>query len=388
MKIDLVLGADSLTPPLTGIGRYTFEIASRLQADPGIASLRFFSMGRWIQAPLTALQAVADDPARPLASGSIRSSLARQAWAVALYNALSPTLFRWALRDLTPRTVFHSPNYLVPACRATKVVTAHDLSHTLFPQFHPPARVQLMNAAFPKSLARANHVITLSETVRQELLSRFALPPSRVTAIHLAASAAFQPHTPAMLAPAMQALKLVAGRYCLFVGTIEPRKNVERLVQAYGMLPLDMRRACPLVVAGDPGWRSTAVHARMAEAQAQGWLRYLSFVDQRWLPALHAGARLLAYPSLYEGFGLPIAEAMASGTPVLTSNASSMPEVAGGAARLVDPLDIEAIAHGLQSCLDDPQWLSQARERGLARAAGWSWERCARETMSVYRQVL
>lgn len=134
----------------------------------------------------------------------------------------------------------------------------------------------------------------------------------------------------------MTALGLRAGEYSLFVGTVEPRKNVERLVQAYGMLPERMRSDWPLVIAGARGWNSDSIHACIEKAQAQGWARYISYVDQSWLPALYAGARLMAYPSLYEGFGLPIVEALASGTPVLTSRVSCMPEVAGGAAWLVD----------------------------------------------------
>lgn len=185
----------------------------------------------------------------------------------------------------------------------------------------------------------------------------------------------------------MQALGLQAGHYALFVGTVEPRKNVERLVQAYGLLPMDLRRACPLVIAGGQGWNSESVHARMARAQDEGWLRYMAFVDQRWLPALYAGARLMAYPSLYEGFGLPIIEAMASGTPVLTSTTSCMPEVADGAARLVDPHDVEAIAHALLECLDDEVWQAGARAQGLQRAARLSWDRCAEETIQVYKHL-
>ena len=185
----------------------------------------------------------------------------------------------------------------------------------------------------------------------------------------------------------MQPLGLVAGQYCLFVGTVEPRKNVERLVQAYELLPLELRRDCPLVVAGSKGWNSEAIHARMAKAQAEGWLRYMSFVDQRWLPSLYSGARLMAYPSLYEGFGLPIVEAMASGTPVLTSNVSCMPEVAAGAARLVNPIDVEEMSHALAQCLTDEAWQAEAREKGLARAAVLSWDRCTEETVAVYRQL-
>ncbi|WP_423456867.1 glycosyltransferase family 4 protein [Ottowia sp. VDI28] len=390
MKLDVILAADALHPPLTGIGRYTYELAKRLASHEDIARLRYFSLGHWVTDPLGALdQTRADTTAAATAAkepSSLRRWLANSRLAVRAYKAISPTLFGWRLRG-NPQAIYHAPNYIVPPFDGRTVSTVHDLSHILYPQFHPQARVDYLNLAFDKSLARTDRVITVSEAVRQEMLGRGLMPPERITAIHSAADAAFHPRTPQVLAPAMQALGLRAGQYCLFVGTVEPRKNVERLLQAYALLPAAMRREWPLVVAGDQGWNSESIHASLNKAQAEGWLRYVAFVEQRWLPSLYAGARLMAYPSLYEGFGLPIVEAMASGTPVLTSNTSCMPEVAAGAARLVNPLSVEDIAHALSECLSDENWQTEARAKGLARAAKLSWDRCTEETVAVYKQL-
>ena len=388
MKLDLILGADALSPPLTGIGRYTHELARRLAGHQDVARLRYFSMGRWLADPLSGLDCLPADGERPAKPerNALRTRLAASRLAVRLYGAVTPPLYGWRLRG-NPQSIFHALSYIVPPFGGKTVSTVHDLSHMLYPQFHPSARVDYLNFALPPSMARTDHVITVSNAVRQEMLERGLMPSERITAIHLAADAIYRPHTPQMLAPAMQALGLRAGQYTLFVGTVEPRKNVERLIQACELLPLAMRREWPLVVAGGKGWNSEAIHARMAKAQAEGWLRYVSFVDQRWLPALYAGARLMAYPSLYEGFGLPVVEAMASGTPVLTSNTSCMPEVAVGAARLVDPLDVEDMAHALAECLGDTAGQAQARAKGLIRAAGLSWDRCAEETVAVYRHL-
>ncbi len=386
MGLNLIFGADNLHHPLTGIGRYAFELASRLEKDERISCMRYFSLGRWIDDPLSRCTTDAHTP-KPHVLDALRARLTGSGVAASAYASLSPMYFKWALRKLDRRTVFHAPNFFVLPSRAIKVVTVHDLSHEDCPQFHPAARVQLMSSLLPQSLRRADHVITVSDRVRRELMARHDLPPDRVTTVHLAASEAYRPHTREMLAPVMDEMGLRQGAYSLFVGTVEPRKNVERLVQAYGLLPQDMRRECPLVVAGGKGWNSEAIHARMAKAQAEGWLRYMSFVDQRCLPGLYAGARLMAYPSLYEGFGLPIIEAMASGTPVLTSSTSCMPEVAAGAARLVDPLDVEAIAAALEDCLSSDAWLAGARARGLARAAMLSWDRCAEQTVAVYSKL-
>jgi Glycosyltransferase len=387
--LDLILLVDSLHPPLTGIGRYTYELTRRLQGCDEITLMRYFSMGRWIQDPLSELTVKLRNSANTRGANdtvSFRSRMARNRMIVRAYSTISPALFGWQLRG-NRKSILHSPNFSLPPFSGKSVSTVHDLSHIIYPQFHPAARVDFLNISLGPSLARADHVITVSETVRQEMIERGLMPPDRVSAIHLAADSVYQPHSDDMLQPAMEALGLTAGGYCLFVGTVEPRKNVERLIRAYGHLPAELRRTWPLVVAGGKGWNSDATHALMARGQEEGWLRYLSFVDQQWLPALYAGARLMAYPSLYEGFGLPIVEAMASGTPVLTSSVSCMPEVAGGAARLVNPLDLDEMAYALQDCLANEIWRTEARARGLARAAALSWDRCAEQTVDVYKRV-
>ncbi len=386
MGLNLVFGADNLHLPLTGIGRYAYELAKRLQTDDRVSRMRYFSLGRWIDDPLAQCVGSLNAP-KSRALDALRERMAGNVIAASTYAALAPAYFKWALRKLDRDTVFHAPNFFVLPSQAIKVVTVHDLSHELFPQFHPTGRVQLMKALLPESLRRADHIITVSEQVRMELMARHDLPADKVTTVHLAASDTYSPHSPEMLAPFMAEMGLQKGAYTLFVGTVEPRKNLDRLIQAYEILPGNIRRACPLVVVGGRGWSSEIVHARMAKAEREGWLRYMAFVDQRSLPALYAGARLMAYPSLYEGFGLPIVEAMASGTPVLTSSTSCMPEVAAGAARLVDPLDVGAISTALAECLSDDRWLAIARARGLARAAMLSWTRCAEQTIAVYSKL-
>ena len=385
--INLVFGADNLHRPLTGIGRYSLELARRLEFHKKIDEIRYFSLGRWVVSPISDLVNV-NAPRVVSNTASIKAWLGSQSLAVKAYNALSPTMFKWRLRELSSSDVYHSPSFFAPICKARKVATVHDLSHEISPEFHPTARVELMSQALPRSLAITDHVITVSETVRLEVIERYGISPDRVSAIHLAADASYRLHTLEMLTPAMSALRLRPGGYCLFVGTVEPRKNVKRLVEAYAALPADLRADCPLVIAGGPGWNSADIHEAIAKGVEAGWLRYLSFVEQRWLPALYAGARLMAYPSLYEGFGLPIVEAMASGTPVLTSNVSCMPEVAGGAALLVTPTSVDELVEGLRMCLTDTHWQEQAAQNGLMRASQLSWDRCAEMTVQVYESVL
>lgn len=223
---------------------------------------------------------------------------------------------------------------------------------------------------------------------RREIAAHFALPLERIRAIPLAADAAFRPHAQAELAAPLQALGLQTDAYCLCVSTIEPRKNIDVLLTAYAALPAAVRARYPLVIAGHSGWSSEALHARMRSAEQAGWLRYLGYVPQDGLPALVAGARLFVFPSFYEGFGLPVLEAMASGTPVICASASSLPEVAADAAMLFDPADVSALTLALARGIDDSDWREAARQTGLQRAAQFSWQRCAVATADAYRDVL
>jgi glycosyltransferase involved in cell wall biosynthesis len=384
MSISLILATDGITAPLSGIGRYALALASGLTAHPQIDSMRCFSFGRWANLPQPGeLQKTAV----PTRRGRLRTALAANRAAVRMYDHLTPPLYRWRLRG-EGSSLFHSPNYSLPPFPGASVATVHDLSHILYPQFHPAARVDYMNLAFPQTLRRAHHLITDAESVRQELIQQMGWSADRVTAVPLGVDAAFHPHSPEELQPVMQRLGLRPNGYSLCVGTIEPRKNIDRLLSAYEALPQELRRSFPLVLAGAPGWRSGQTHARMVRAESDGWLRYLSFVPQDDLPKLYAGARLFVYPSLYEGFGLPVLEAMASGTPVITSNVSSLPEVVGKASLLIDPKNVDQIADALREVLQNDERRKIASVAGLARSASFTWEECVNQTVAIYQKVM
>ena len=392
--LNLVVASDALTPPLTGIGRYAFELVKRLQSRPDIEELRFFSFGQWVDDPIARLRMEEQARERSESEGasgagrkSLRSTLSTIAWLVKAYQLAGPSINALRLRSVKD-AVFHSPNYFVPRFPGPTVSTTHDLSHVRYPEFHPEARVNYMNAMFPKTLRITSHMITVSHSVRQQVIEDLGWPEDRVTAIGLGTDPSFSPRSKEVLAPRLAAYGLRAGGYSLFVGTIEGRKNVDRLLSAYEALPVAMRQEWPLVLVGDTGWRSEQTHERIRQAEAAGWLRYLKFLPQGDLPYLYAGTRLFVYPSIYEGFGLPIAEAMSSGVPVITSKVSSMPEVAGGAARLIDPLDVDELHQAILESLQDDDWRHQAITAGLERARAFSWDTCVDRTVEVYRQVI
>jgi alpha-1,3-rhamnosyl/mannosyltransferase len=174
----------------------------------------------------------------------------------------------------------------------------------------------------------------------------------------------------------------------LYAGTIEPRKNIDRLLTAFELLPAHVRELFPFVVVGYRGWKSEALHERLQRAEAQGWARYLGFVPGGDLPVIYGGAKIFAFPSLYEGFGLPALEAMASGVPVVCSNASSLPEVVGDCALTCDPQDVEGLATLLERAVLDSAWRDAAILRGVVRASNFSWDKTVAGTLAAYRMAL
>lgn len=378
MKV--ILSVDPIKFPLTGIGRYTFELGKRLQSELG-DELRFLR-GYHITSQLPPV--INNKPMSSI--GRLEKMIRKSQIAVDAFRVFNPWLKARALKKFEDH-VFHGPNYYLPPFGGHSVVTIHDLSHYVWTQAHPPERVRYLQAEMALSLTRASALITDTEYTRQEVASLFSWPLEKIHAVHLAGGPEFVPRTEQELAPPLEEFGLRPNSYTLFTGTIEPRKNIGMLLDAYGRLPAALLRSYPLVVCGYRGWESDALHRRLQEAQAQGWVKYLGFVPNEMLPLLMSGARLFAYPSHYEGFGLPVVEAMASGVPVVCSNATTLPEVSGGAAAMHDPHDVDALLGHLQRGLEDETWRHLAREQGLVQASRFSWERCARETMAVYQAV-
>lgn len=281
----------------------------------------------------------------------------------------------------------HGPNFFLPTWGEGGVVTIHDLSVLRFPETHPAERIRQYEAHFAKTLKRAAHFITVSETIRQELIDFSGIDPARVTAVHNGVREEFRPRDNAELAAARQRLNLPAHGYGLCVSTIEPRKRIPLLLDAWEQLPAPLRARYPLVLAGASGWLNGPLRERFRTGVEQGWLIEAGYVAEEDLPLLYAGARVFAYPSLYEGFGLPPVEAMASGVPTIVPDASCFPEVTSGAAILVDPENTESFAQAIAQALEDEHHRAEAIRAGLAVAARYNWEKCVAQTVSVYRSV-
>jgi alpha-1,3-rhamnosyl/mannosyltransferase len=224
--------------------------------------------------------------------------------------------------------------------------------------------------------------------MQRELQDVFGIDPARIQPIALGVESLFHPRNALQTKVLLDRLQLQHGAYFLAVGTLEPRKNLVNALRAYQRLPSALRERMPLVLAGMKGWHTEALEKEMAPLVAQGQLRQPGYLAREDLATLVAGARALVFPSIYEGFGLPLVEAMASGVPVLTSNVSSLPEVAQDAGLLFDPLDEVAIAQAMLTLAQDDDLHARLATRALALAPQYTWEKCARKTVQVYRDVL
>lgn len=390
----LVFAVDAIFPPLTGIGRYAWELAHHMERAAEIDDIRFFSMGRWVE-DLEGLLAATGRPRlegeaygyRRRAAVYLRKYLSRRVWAVQAYSAIAPRWMGYRLRPFRDH-LYHSPNFFVPPFDGQSIATIHDLSIYKYPDAHPLARRKMFELEMARTLKQVSHIITDSETTRSEVIDFFAWPESRISAIHIGVDPVFRPRSEDELQPVLARYGLSSGAYALCVSTVEPRKKIRQLLTAYEALPKELQRRCPLVLVGASGWLNSDIHAQMEKGRQAGWVRYLGFVPEADLPLIYAGARAFFYPSIYEGFGLPVLEAMASGIPVLTSDRSSLPEVAAGSARLVDPDDIDALRAGMASTLQDDDWRATASNLGRVVAKDRSWDACAKKTLAVYSAVI
>lgn len=297
-------------------------------------------------------------------------------------------LLHWPLDYLLPEAaLFHATEHLLPPLRdIPTVLTVHDLIYEHFPQHHKARNYLYLKATMPMYCRRASAIIAVSECTKADLLHLYNVPPSRVTVIPEAAAPHFKPQDAARV-DAVRRRYGLPPRYLLTVGTIEPRKNLDRLVDACGPLfAADLVDA--LVLVGKPGWLYEGFFHHLDASPWRERVMLTGFVPDEDLPAVYAGAMLAVQPSLYEGFGFPVLEAMACGTPVCASKNSSLPEVGGEAAVYFDPENTEEMTAVLGMLLHDAERRHMMRQWGLEHAGRYSWEETARRTIALYEKVI
>ncbi len=357
-----------------GLGRYAESLIRALVAAHPDRYALFYNRERGIE-PLAGLEHL---PARTVALGY-------KPWRLLVWLG---QLARLGFDPLVPDAgLFHATEHLLlPLHSVPTILTVHDLIFRHLPAHHKPLNRWYLNLTMPLYCRRATHVIAVSECTRRDLVAAYNLPPEKITVVHEAAAPRFRPQPPDTVV-AVRARYHLPDRYLLFVGTIEPRKNLTRLLSGFEAIHAD-GLTDGLVIVGKRGWLYDDFFSRLEQSPARAAVILPGYVPDEDLPAIYAGAQALVLPSLYEGFGLPVLEAMACGTPVTCSDTSSLPEIAGDAALHFDPDSVESLTDALRHLLSDTDLRAALRQRGFEQAAKFSWDQVAAETEAVYDAVL
>lgn len=365
-----VLQQQRATGQLDGIGRYAEELLAALQSIPEFAVREYAH----------------PDLARTAAPGALDAGSFRNQAAAALAGA-----GRFRRMEQVAGTSFdlvHAIDHYIPKLRHVPVVaTIHDVVPLSHPEWNRYRFPRLKALLWKRSIGWASHVVTVSESAKRDIQRWCRLPADHISVTPLGVGQQwFRDPDPDELDRIRNHYGL-PERYFLFLGVMQPRKNIRRLLDAHRQLPAGLRQAFPIVTAGPPGWGCAREEAALAAGEA-GALRNIGPIAEPDLVPLVQGATALVLPSLHEGFGLPVLEAMAAGTPVIASNAGALPEVAGDAAVLCDPLNVSAWAEALRRVSANREPQESLRGRGRERARQFSWHRTAELTANVYRRVL
>jgi glycosyltransferase involved in cell wall biosynthesis len=359
-----------------GIGRYTRELIKALAQHDQTADYRLFAAGFTNQTL----------PPIPGRNFKWTPSRINPVWFARFWHRLQIPL---PIETWTGRIkLLHAPDFTLPPTRrgTCTILTVHDLSFVREPEAFTANLRAYLNKIVPRSINRADLVLADSEATRQDIIDIYGTTDTKIRVLYSGVDDHFYPVNDLdVLSQMLKKYNIGTKPYVLSVGTVQPRKNYDRLIEAFHRLNLpDLK----LVIAGGKGWMDAPLYKRVTQLGLQDRVQFLGFTPDEDLPALYSAARAFAYPALYEGFGLPPLEAMACGIPVLVSNRSSLPEVVGSAALMVDPLDIEAITDGLRQLLDDDKLRHTLVNRSQLRVQMFTWQTAARKLHETYAEVL
>jgi alpha-1,3-rhamnosyl/mannosyltransferase len=395
-SLQVLFNAESLRPPLTGVGRYSFHLLGELLRSSGVDRVHTFTGARWQdghrQLQETRALMESQSGAGNRAGLSSLLSSAREALGVlpgarSTYETLKRR--RFARHAATVRgAVYHETNYVLRPYAGPSVVTVHDLSHILYPHYHTTRNVQYLGKHLPESIERADRIIAVSNVVREQIIENFPAAKDKVCTVYEGADSAYRPRTEPECVDVLDRHGLLYQRYVLLVATLEPRKGIDLLLRAWKQLPQAQAQQCPLVLVGASGWRNNEIHAMLGPLVERGLVRRLGYVPERELPVLFSAASVFVYPSVYEGFGLPVLEAMHSAVPVICRAGTSMAEFAAGNCLLLDTDTSDELVALLSELLQNDLLREEWGRRGLRQSQEFSWQRCARETQDIYRSLL
>ena len=377
----VAVDAPCLAREWSGVAYWTAGAISGLRALLPRTAMHIFLGTRWVQeVPSPPMTAAGSARWRARAMRAARTVPgARAAW-----HGLCRSRFTAGVTEIAPDVIL-AVNY-VPSAPADRVVpVVHDLSHIRLPQVHPADRVRRLERLLPPTLERAPVVVSVSHFTRREMVALLGIREERIIVAPPAVAPAFAPVNASVRGTVLRRLGLEDRRYFLAVGNLEPRKNLATLIAAYADLPPRVRTRHALVLAGGAGWGDAGLSTPVAQRLRQaGQLRLLGYVAPADLPALYAGATAFCFPSIYEGFGMPVAEAMACAAPVIAADATAIPEVAGAAGLLVDPHDPVAWTRALSDVAEDPARAETMRRLGPPQAARFTWQACGRALVDAF----
>jgi glycosyltransferase involved in cell wall biosynthesis len=284
--------------------------------------------------------------------------------------------------------IYHGPNYVLPIfTKAGTVLTAYDMISFATPEWYKPISRFRVQKLLKLSAKKANKTIAGSENSKRDIIKILRVPEEKIKVVYIGINDIYRPINDKHKLDSVKTRYDIADRFILHVGSLNPRKNIPRLIDAYSRLPAKIMEEYQLVIAGKRSWRADEIFAKAKQFGPEERIAFTGFVAEDDLPLLMNAADLLAFPSLYEGFGIPPLEAMACGTPVIASNTSSIPEIVGDAALLFDPYNVEEMAAAMYRALTDEQLRYELRYKGFERINHFSWEKAARETLALYGEA-
>ncbi len=389
MQTKLLINVTPIRRPLTGIGYYTFNILKELLKEDidlvGLKNGKVVSKADLHKLADSFLTQTSEQKTNVKSLKRVVAEVIRSIpGSYQLKNLLLAYRAKRSLVQLAAQQyVYFEPSFIPFDYKGKTITTVHDLSFISFPEFHPATRVAYLTGKIGSSIDKSDHVIVDSNHILDEMHHCYPSSKNKSSVVYLGVDEQFRHYSQKECYSINQTLGLEYQQFILSVATLEPRKNLKRLVLAYKRLPDESRARHPLVLVGDQGWKNTELMAEAKELIDSKELIFTGYLSDEDLKCLYSSALIFAYPSLYEGFGLPIVEAMASGTPVITSNRGTMAEVSGNAAVLVNPEDEDDIAQAMVNLINQPERRALLASSGTEFVKRYHWHQTVKEILEI-----
>ncbi|MGP1450408.1 MAG: glycosyltransferase family 4 protein [Wolinella sp.] len=350
-KLRLIINLSNVKSPLTGIGRYTYEMTKRLIQHSDVVDIQAFHGFRWLQkSEILELLKSQENHTQCESKKKVKFKIP---YAIRKLHHIAMCIKHYKKLIQHKDYIYWDNNYIPLPFPGETITTIHDLSHIRFPHFHPEFRVKMLNNHLSNTVKKSSKIVTISDFSKREIMGLLGVNEDKITVIYPGVDESFSKKTEESISKITKKYNL-PNEYILSVATLEPRKNLVGLIKAFSMLSDELRTRFPLVLVGSSGWLNSDIDEIISKLKINNEVRILGYLPQYELPYIYAGASAFAYVSFYEGYGMPIAEALACGTPVLTSNCSSMVEAGGKSAVYVDPTNVDSIRDGLEKILTNP----------------------------------